>query len=145
MVFMIAGAGFFIFLSSLGDPIKSNNIAAIIILIIFYLFALGCLSLALAFKVYYLTQTELIITIPIIFYKRVIMLGDIKNLSDQDVKVDLDPKSFVRNDTLIGHKVIVLLNDGKKIQLSSLQIGKYKDFRKNLRSAIINQGRKAHQ
>jgi len=54
----------------------------------------------------------------------------------------LDPKSFVPDKTTIGHKVIVLLNDGKKIQLSSLQIGRYKEFRKNLRSALIGQARK---
>jgi len=145
MGFMILSAGFFIFLSTLGGPVKSNNITAIIFLIIFGLIALACLSLAVGFKIYYLTQTAIIITIPVIFYKQVILLGDIKNLSDQDVKVDLDPKSFVRKDTLIGHKVTVMLNDGKKIQLSSLQIWKYKDFRKNLRSAFISHGRKAHQ
>jgi hypothetical protein len=145
MVFMIAGAVFFIFLSSLSLPVKDNNIAAIVFLILFGLFAMACLSLAIGFKIYYLTQTEIIITIPLVLYKRVILLSDIKSLSDQDVKVDLDPKSFVRKDTLIGHKVIVLLNDEKKIQLSSLQIWKYKDFRKNLRTTLINNGRKTHQ
>ena len=145
IAFMIIGSGFFIFLSSLAWPVKSNNIAAVIVLFIFCLFALLCLSLAIGFKVYYLTQAEIIITIPLIFYKRTIMLSDIKSLSDKDVAVDLDPKSFVPDKTTIGQKVIVLLNDGKKIQISSLEIWKYREFRKNLRSALVSQGRKAHQ
>jgi len=35
IVFMIIGTGFFIFLSSLTWPVKGNNIAALIILVIF--------------------------------------------------------------------------------------------------------------
>jgi hypothetical protein len=141
---MIIGAGFFIFLMTWVWPEKVN-ITTAIFPALFGLFALLCLSLAIGFKVYYLTQSDIIITIPVVFYKHTVSLGDIKNLTDSDVLVDFNNKSFVPDKTKIGRKVIVLLNDGKSLEISSLQVGGYKKFRENLRSALINQGRKRHQ
>jgi len=145
IMFMMMGAGFFIVLSSLTWPIKSDNIVAVSIMVIFCFFALLCISLVIGFKVYYLTQTQIIITIPVILYKRTVLLSDVKNLSDKDVAVDLDNKSFVPDKTTIGHKVIVLLNDGNRLQFSSLEIWKYREFRKNLRSTLASHGNKQHQ
>jgi len=78
VVFMIIGAGFFIFLSSLAWPFKNGNITADVLLVFFGLFAFLFLCFVIGFKIIYLTSTEIIITIPVIFYKRVIMLSDIK-------------------------------------------------------------------
>lgn len=145
IVLMVAGAGFSIFLSSLAWPAKEGNITADIFLLLFCLFALLCLSLAIASKIIYLTATEIIITVPVFFYKRILLLSEIKSLNDKKVMVNIDSKSFTPKLTQIGNKVIVIMKDGKEIQLSSLQIWNYREFRKNLRLALVSNGSKHHQ
>jgi len=144
MVFMLLGAGFFIFLNSLVWPVKSYNGTALIVPVISGLFALLCLYLAVGFKIIYLTPTEIIITIPVVFYKRTLLMSDIKTLNDKDVTMDLNSKGFTPMETQIGNKIIVVMNDGKQIQLSSLQIGGYREFRKNLHSTFVSNGQKKH-
>ncbi|BAU52816.1 hypothetical protein MgSA37_00979 [Mucilaginibacter gotjawali] len=91
------------------------------------------LWLVITFKVCYLTDTELIISRPFIFFRRVVPRANISNISEKDSQIDIDRTGFSRNMVKIGETAILLLKNGKKLQISSVNIGRYHELIKKLK------------
>lgn len=121
-------------------PVKPNNgtgssadmIAKIVFTCFFALFGLLCFSLIIGLKICYLTSNELIITRPLLFYKHIIRRADIRNISEKDSNIDVDRTGFSRDLVKIGNTSILLLKNGKKVQISSVNVGHYRELMKKL-------------
>ncbi len=97
-------------------------------------FGLSFLWIVVTLKICYLTDQELIISRPILFTKLVLPRSEIINISEADSKIDLNAKNLNRPDWFkIGDTATLLLKNGKKIQLSSVNVGRYRELIKKLR------------
>ena len=118
--------------SNVGAGSSANMIAKIVFTSFFALFGLGCFSLVVGLKICYLTSTELIIRKPLLFYKRIIQRSDFRNISEKDSNIDVARNPFSQNSIKIGNTSILLLKSGKKVQISSVNVGSYLELMKRL-------------
>jgi len=98
-----------------------------------FIFGSICLSMVLGMKICYLTETELIVKRPLLFFQRVVQRADIRSITEKDSKIDINNKSFSREWVKIGDTAVLLLKTGKKIELSSVNVGGYAELIKKLR------------
>jgi hypothetical protein len=136
---------FFAFLANLLVPIMwqihnpGKNLGYIIgylCLCAFVVFSIYAFCIAIGYRIVYLTTSELIIHIPVIFYKRTISLNNIKNFSESEEKFSYSKSVFSNKSYTIGHKTIFLLDNGTKATLSSLDMWGYNELIKKIHSQI---------
>ncbi|HEY2580505.1 MAG TPA: hypothetical protein VGI43_01785 [Mucilaginibacter sp.] len=114
---------------------SAGKIIFIIFECIFLLFCLGCFLMALSFRIFTLTQNQLIIKRPLLFYNRTIYLADIDRIKEVDAPIRVENNTIFPSDRDIiynGRRVTLELKSGKKIKISSLETGSYKTFRHQL-------------
>jgi len=146
MFFMVAGAVFFVFMANLLCPLsklgelpkedKTSFWVHVTVMFIFFGFSVMCLVLALAFKVIYLTQNEVIVSTPLFFYKRTIMLNEIKGMTEKEEKISASNNLFYDDRTTIGHNTTLQLTDGRKAGISSIQVWGYNELIKKIHTQI---------
>jgi len=116
---------------------NTSETATLVIRVIFagfvLLFGLIALWIVITFKVCYLTDTELIIRRPFVFFRQVVPRADIKNISEKDSEIDINNKGFSRDMVKIGETAVLLLKNGKKLQISSVNVGRYHELIKKLK------------
>ena len=93
-----------------------------------------CFMLIICSKVIYLTTDSIIITMPLVFYKRVIMLNEVKYMVENDERINMSNNTFSRNLMTIGHNTTLELTDGKKVNISSLQVWRYDELIKKIKA-----------
>jgi len=88
---------------------------------IFVFFLLASISMILFSKQFTLTQNYLILKRPFLFIKRTILLSAIKNIKEGDYEINNSRKGEKYN-VYKGKKVVILLDNGKKIKINSFEI-----------------------
>lgn len=110
----------------------------------FTLFALITLFKLLTIKKILLTQNELVISYPLLFYNKIIMLSTIKNIFELNYnhsKMHVDGSIYT---TYYGKKLIIkLLNNNKKIIITSWEISNYNELAKSFK-IVCNNRFKSH-
>jgi len=96
-------------------------------------FGFTALGLFITFKVCYLTDRQLIISRPLIFFRQVVPRANIRNISEKDSQIDIDRSAFSRDMVKIGETATLLLKNGKKLQISSVNVGGYHELIKKLK------------
>jgi hypothetical protein len=148
----ILGAVFFGFLIHLMYPMLSPNLIVkgvskgigytivIIVVSIFCFFSVVSLSMALSFRIFQLNESELIISRPLLFFDRRVLLADIENLNEGDYKLNIvDNHSLTLETETIynGRKITLNLKNGKQLKLNSFEVGGYKSFVKELKKQLV--------
>jgi hypothetical protein len=141
----IIGAGFSSFLAHSmwvsswnnvqGTDLQTAHIIELIFLGLLVLFSAVCLYLVISFKIIYVTHNELIITRPLFFYKRDILLVDIKTITEEDENISIS-RGFSYEKMKIGKKAAVQLKNRKSIKISSIEIWGYNTLIKKLHSEL---------
>jgi len=107
------------------------------------IFALMCLCCALAFKVFYLAQTELIISRPLLFYKQHILISDIQGITQGDVMIDIDANNPIKHNNIsIGNRSTLKLRNGKQVKFSSIEMWGYDRLLKNVYTLMKNSAKR---
>ncbi|MFB9841141.1 hypothetical protein [Mucilaginibacter ginsenosidivorans] len=145
LVIYLLSAGFFCFIGSLVMPMfknaahahdQSSEIITGIILGGFLFFVLCSLWLILAFKICYLTSTELVITRPLLSWKRTVLFTEIERTFHKDNKIDISRSAFTRDWVKVGETVKLQLKSGSIIRVSSMETSGYQTFIKKLETQI---------
>lgn len=98
----------------------------------------------IGFKLYWLTDEELFVIRPLIFSRRVIELSDIVKVYNEDytIKISDNKKLFEKDKDRLevyrGRKVIILLKNGKKLELTSLEVSGYKELSTQINKQLQN-------
>lgn len=141
IIFMLVGAGFCAFLVNLfpsntvviGASEKTGHLIVVVFKGFVALFGLLCLFMVIGFKRFYLTQDELIMSRPLLFYKRVIALSDLSNTSEADESISIS-RGWSYEKMNVGHKTTLLLKTGKKLEISSLEVLGYNTLIQKIKS-----------
>ncbi|KIO54256.1 hypothetical protein [Flavobacterium hibernum] len=125
-----------IFLICSSDWITRNDTETNLIWIIvsiFAFFALGSLFMLFSSKKVTLTNTELTISYPLIFYKRNIDFDDVYKVRETKYNIQ-GSQNFSTYDIYNGNKIIIELYNSKKIIVTSMEITNYTILAKNLKN-----------
>ena len=135
----IIGAAFFLFLAYLSfielernkNSSQGNDIWTWIALIGFISMSLASFYLLLTIKKVSLTNKDLTISYPLVFYKKIIELTTIKKVIEDNYKhttMLLDGSTYTRYN---GKRLILQLSSNKKITITSWEITNYLELAKN--------------
>lgn len=134
MLFGIAGSLFFGYWAqalyqSININKSANSGAAETIIYVmmaaFIFFALGSFWLAIGMQQYMITESELIIKRPLFFGGRRISIADIEKIEESDDDIKTMNHGLTGETVWYGRKAILKLKNGKKIKISSIEVGGY--------------------
>lgn len=106
-----------------------------IITLAFIFFTFGCFSLLIFIKTICLTDQNLIIKRPLLLYKQIIPLKQIKRISEQDYKVNPSNRG-VRLNVYNGFQCNIELLSGKIIKFNSFEIPEYYELKYHIQNGI---------
>ncbi|GAC1304654.1 MAG: hypothetical protein NVSMB24_12400 [Mucilaginibacter sp.] len=115
----------------------ASNVIIYIILGVFIFFGLGSFWLAIGMQIYLITESELIITRPLFFGERKILISDIERIEEKDFDIKTMNHSITGETIYTGRKAILILKSNKKIEISSIDAGGYKILITKLRKQWI--------
>ena len=144
--FMIIGGVFSAFIIHLFWPFFEFGTATIKIFVFvssaLFILILGCsIWSIIGFKIFYLTQNELIIVRPFLRYKRHIPLSDIGRMSESDESISVRG-GWSYEKMVIGRKAAYNLSNEKKLTIRSVEIWGYNSLIKKLDTQIrVNKDR----
>ncbi len=108
-----------------------------VLLGIFVFFSTACFVLLLSIKTIILTDKNLIIKRPLLLFKLTIPLSNIKNIEDEEFKIN-SSNGWRTFNVFSGDQIIIELKNGKKKKLNSFEMSDYylltKNLNKHLRS-----------
>jgi hypothetical protein len=102
---------------------------------VFMFFSLMSIYSILRLEKCYLTDHKLIITRPLLFIHRTILLSDIERITEKANKIDTNSRStFKPNWVTVGHTSTLWLKNGKKLRISSMEVLDYDDLIRKIKS-----------
>jgi len=101
---------------------------------VFMFFSLMSIYYILRLEKCYLTDHELIITRPLLFIRRTILLSDIERITDKENKIDINHGHYRPNLLTVGNTSTLWLKNGKKVRISSMEVLDYDDLIKKIKS-----------
>jgi len=138
IILMAFGAAFSSFMLSLMYPIKQASGQGIdpdiglwiarCFMLPFIFLALACFYGIIGFKLIYLTSDELIIRRPLLMYRRRIDLTQIDRITEKEENMYSSRGLFDERKIYSGKKATILLTNGNKIKISSIQITGYTEL-----------------
>jgi hypothetical protein len=102
---------------------------------LFFSFSIGCFYYVVALKTYALTNKNIIIRYPLLFYRKAIPIDCVEKMFEKDISVNM---SRGLSDVAIykGKETTVELTNGKKIKFDSLSFSNYLEFKNNISKLI---------
>jgi len=96
-----------------------------VMLAAFVFFGFGSFWLAIGMQQYMITKSELIIKRPLFFGVRRIWIADIEKIEESDDDIKTMNNGLTGETVWYGRKAILKLKNGKKIKISSIEVGGY--------------------
>jgi hypothetical protein len=103
----------------------TDNLIIYVILDFFLFFGLGCFWMVIGMQLYLITETELIITRPLFWGRRKILIADIYRIDEKNEDIKIMNYGITGETIFTGRKAILILKSGKKIKINSIAVGGY--------------------
>ena len=110
---------------------NNSKMAAYVVLSCFVFFSIWSLSMIIKLKIVILTNTDLIIKFPLLFYKNVIPLNQISEIKETNFNVNPNVKGQIYK-IHTGKKCIILLKSQESTSFNSFEILEYNDLTRKL-------------
>jgi hypothetical protein len=118
-----------------GTDYKTGMVILWMLLGIFVFFSTACFLLLLSIKTIVLTDKNLIIKRPLLLIKLTIPLSNIKNIVDEEYKIN-SSHGWSTFHVFSGDQIIIELKNGKKKKFNSFEMSDYYLLTKNLNKLL---------
>lgn len=127
------GLTYLIYSSKSNPNEDQNEVVKGVIVFIFLSMALACTYMLLRSKKIVLTNKNLILSYPLLFYSKKIEFKNIKKVTEDNYKIE-SSHNFSQIDIYSGLKITIEFFDSKKIVINSMEITNYNLMSKNLKN-----------
>lgn len=127
------GLTYLIYSSKSNPNEDQNEVVKGVIVFIFLSMALACTYMLLRSKKIVLTNKNLILSYPLLFYSKKIEFKNIKKVTEDNYKIE-SSHNFSQIDIYRGLKITIEFFDSKKIVINSMEITNYNLMSKNLKN-----------
>jgi len=137
--FAIISAIGYAFIAHLAWPSKTNvhntdYVLALITPAIFILLSVASTFCVLRLEICYLRPHELIISRPLLFIRRAVLLSDIERITEKENKINISRNAFRSNLITVGNTSTIWLRNGKKERISNMEVWGYGNLIKKIKS-----------
>lgn len=127
------GLTYLLYISKSNPNEGQNEVVKGVIVFIFLSMALACTYMLLRSKKIVLTNKNLILSYPLLFYSKKIEFKNIKKVTEDNYKIE-SSHNFSQIDIYSGLKITIEFFDSKKIVINSMEITNYNLMSKNLKN-----------